>query len=228
MGWPVLLPDKGVVAVTLGFRDILAAVNAYGQPECPAQTMPSTKFRRLMVDNTIRRDYKSVDGPKSNRRVERRLALVAEAGRAAFLEIQTMLDGGEIPPKALNYEPRWPEAWTWMCDALNLMARVDEKPGMMCSFEMFHERSYRGSVFLNIMPGRHKVKRVAKSELKGELSFSLNSGNDHASDRSKIMLSTSGIASYSIDVTWSYRPATFVGGTPITGSLSPARRGCRQ
>ena len=75
-----------------------------------------------------------------------------------------------------------------MCDALNLMAWVDEKPGMMCAFEKFHERPYRGPVLPNIMSEGHKAKRVVKSESKGELCFYLNFGNVYASDCSKICL----------------------------------------
>ena len=67
---------------------------------------------------------------------------------------------------ALNYESTWPEAWTRMCSALNLMARVDEYPGIMCSFEKFNERPQRGPVLPYIMLGRNKVKRAATSEPK--------------------------------------------------------------
>ena len=84
-----------------------------------------------------------------------------------------MFVGVEVPAKAINYERTWPEASTWMCDALNLMARVGEKPGMMCSFEKFHERPYRGPVLPYKMPGRHKVKRAAISEPKGKPCFCL-------------------------------------------------------
>ena len=112
-----------------------------------------------------------------------------------------------------------------MCDALNLMVRLDEKLGMMCSFEKFHERPYRRLVLPYVMAARHKVKRAAKSEPKGEHCFYLNSGNDHASVCSKIMLSPSGIASYSTDVTWGYRRAPFGGGTAIARSPSSSKGG---
>ena len=136
-----------------------------------------------------------------------------------------MFDGVEFPAKALNHERTWPGAWTWMCDALNLMVRVDQKPGMMCSFDKCNEKPYRGCVLPCMMPGRHKVKRVAKSESKGEPCFYLNSGNDHASDCSIIMLSPSGIASCSTDVKWDYRRAPFGGGTAMAGSPSLAKGG---
>lgn len=58
------------------------------------------------------------------------------------------------------------------------------------------------------MLGRHKVKRSAKSKPKGNPCFHLKS-NDHASDCCKIMLSPSGAASYSTNVTWGYRRAPF-------------------
>lgn len=39
-----------------------------------------------------------------------------------------MFDSVNFPAKALDYGRSWPEAWTWMCDAFNAMAWVDEKP----------------------------------------------------------------------------------------------------
>ena len=136
-----------------------------------------------------------------------------------------MFDGVEFPAKAIIYERTWAEAWTWMCDVLNLVARVDEKPGMMCSFEKFHEKPQRGPVLPYMMTGRHQVKRAAKSEPKEVPRFYLTSGNDHASDCSKIMLWPSGIATYLTDVTWGYWRAPFGGGTAMAGSPSPAKGG---
>ena len=76
MGWPVFLPDKSAATVTLGFRTFLAAVNAYGQPEClrtdNVSKFTSTEFRRLMVDNNILCEFTSVDGQKRNGWVERK------------------------------------------------------------------------------------------------------------------------------------------------------------
>ena len=100
-----------------------------------------------MTDNNIRPEYTSVDGSKRNGRVERKLALVAEGGMAAFLGFQLVFEGVDIPVKALDYGRTWPEAWTWMCDAFTIMARVDEKPDMTSSFEKFHGRRYRGPYY---------------------------------------------------------------------------------
>ena len=224
MVWPVFLPDKSAATVTRGFRTFLAAINAYGKPAClrTDNSLEFTKkeFQTMMSDTNVRREYTSVDGPKRNGGVERKLALVAEGGMAAlvaeggmaaFLKFQLTFDGVEFLAKALDYGPSRPEAWTWMCDALNTMARVDEKPAMMCTFEKFHGRPHRGLVLPYMMPGRHKVKRAVKLEPKGEPCFYLSSGNDHASSCFKAMLSRSGAGSYSTDVTWGYRRALFVG-----------------
>ena len=121
---------------------------------------------------------------------------------AAFLEFQLMFKSVEFPAKALDYGRTWPETWTWMCDALNIMARVDENPDMTSAFETFHGWRYRGLAVPHMMPGRRRVKRAVKSDPEGQHRFYLNSGNDHATDCSKIMLSPSGTASYSADVTW--------------------------
>ena len=53
--------------------------------------------------------------------MERKLTLVDEGGMAAFLEFQLMFKSVEFPSKALDYGRTWPETWTWMCDALNII-----------------------------------------------------------------------------------------------------------
>ena len=98
-----------------------------------------------------------------------------------------------------------------MCDTLNIMTCVDEKPDMMCSFAKFHGRRCRSPVLPYMMPGRRSVKRTVKSDPKVERCFYLTSRNDHATDCSKIMLSPSGTPRYSMDVTWGSRRPPFMG-----------------
>lgn len=112
------------------------------------------------------------------------------------------------------------------------MAGVDDKLGLICSFEKFHGRPERGPVLPYMMPGRHKLKRGVKSKPKNEPCFYLSSGKDHASDFRKIILSPSATASYSADVTWGYRRAPFVGewttgsgGVAMTAPSPPAKGG---
>ena len=73
-----------------------------------------------------------------------------------------------------------------------------------------------------MMPGRRRVKRAVKTDPKVEPCFYLNSGNDHASDCSKIMLSPSSTASYCTDVMWGYRRAPVMGEwTTGSGGATP-------
>ena len=144
MGWSVFLSDKSVATIANGFRTFLAAVKAYGKPVCPhtdnGPGFINREFQKMVSDNNIRREYMPVDGPKRDGGVERKLALVAERGIAAFLEFQLMLEAVEFPVKTLDFARTWPDASTWMCDALNIRVRVDEAPGMMCYIEKFHGR----------------------------------------------------------------------------------------
>lgn len=81
MDWPVVLPDKSGVTVTLGFCTFVTAVNAHEKPACLCTDngleCTNKEIRTLTSDNNIRRKYTSVDGPKRNRHVEQKLALVA-------------------------------------------------------------------------------------------------------------------------------------------------------
>ena len=182
MDWPVFSPDKSAVMVSCGYRAFLAVVSTYAKPAGLGRDnvlkFINKEFQTLTSDKNIHREYVSVDGPKRNRRVGLRLALVAEGGVVMFLEFHVMLDGVTIPAKALDFGRTWPEALTWMCDALNIMARADEKPGMMCSFEKSYGRAYRRAVLPNMMPRHHEVKRAVKSEPKGESCFYISSGNE--------------------------------------------------
>ena len=78
--WPVFRPDVSAAIVTNVFPTFSAAVNAYGTPvylrthNRPEFT--NRKFQKLMPHNDIRREYTSVDSPKRNGRVERKLARV--------------------------------------------------------------------------------------------------------------------------------------------------------
>ena len=67
-----------------------------------------------------------------------------------------------------------------------------------------------------MMPGFHHRNRKNKTESKDERCFYLKTCNDLSSTTHKILLS-SGVCSYSADVTWSYRRAPFVGEVPTWG-----------
>lgn len=64
---------------------------------------------------------------------------------------------------------------------------VDDKPNTMCSFEKFLQKPCRGPILPYMRPERNKTKKTANSELRGEPSCYLNSGNDNTSDCTMLM-----------------------------------------
>ena len=93
LGWPIFLKDKSADTVTHAFRAFPAAIKPLrekdGEPGA-LRTYNGTEFynepfANLLVQYGIRREFTSVDGPKRNGRVERRIALVKEGARAAWL-----------------------------------------------------------------------------------------------------------------------------------------------
>lgn len=72
----------------------------------------------LLLELGITRELTSPDGgQKRNGKVERRIGLARERGRAGF----------EEAVKALDFSLMWPEAFAWMSDCINIIARVDQK-----------------------------------------------------------------------------------------------------
>lgn len=74
-----------------------------------------------------------------------------------------------------------------MCDALYLLARMNQTPVMVLSFENFHAKPYRRGMLPYLIPENDKDKRAIKSEPNRAPCFNLNPGNDHASNSSHIM-----------------------------------------
>ena len=110
-----------------------------------------------MYDNNVCREYTTVDGRKPPDWVEPKLTRVARQGMGARLEVRLIVDGVATPVGALDYGSTSPEAWTWMCDALNLRVGVGETPETISSREKFNKRPNRGPVLPNQMSGRQTV-----------------------------------------------------------------------
>ena len=230
-GWPVFLRDKSGPTVLTAFRAwhvaVKSLISAHGQVECVfsdnGNEFVNTSFRNLLVDLGIKAELTPVDGAKRNGRVERRIALVAEAAKAAFREFPKLFPDLEFPARALNWTAIWPEAFTWATDSINLQAQLTDKPDMRCPSVKLLGRRPTNLVLPFMMPGfRHRI-RPNKMESKGERCFYLNTGNNHSSSTHKIIL-PSGQVSFSADVTFGYRRAPFVGEVPTWGSgaVAPA------
>ena len=118
LGWPIFLKDKSADTVTHAFSAFLAATKPlrkkHGEPGALC-TDNRTKFvnepfANLLVKYGIRLKFTSVDGPKRNGRVERRIALVKEGTRAAWLGFPRLFPDVRFPSRAMHYSA--PEAST--------------------------------------------------------------------------------------------------------------------
>ena len=122
----------------------------------------------------------------------------------------------QFPKKALIWDKIWPEAFSWMNDCINISARVDDKPDMLCPWEKLYGRRPTSLVLPFMMPGFRHANRKTKMHSKGESCFYLNTGHDHSSTVHKVLLA-SGVASYTADVTFGYHRRPFVGESPTWG-----------
>ena len=199
------------------FRAFLAAIKSlrekHGEPG-DLRTDNWTEFvneplANLLVQYGIRREFTSVDGPKHNGCVERRIALVKEGARAAWLGFPRLFPNVRFPSRAMHYSGVWPEAWTWMSGNINITSRVDG-PDKRFPEEKLYGKRLRKQLLLFLMSGHRTRGSGPKWAGKADPCFYLNGGNDHASDCDKVMLE-SGIVSYTTNATYAYRRAPFVG-----------------
>ena len=223
VGWTLFLGDKSGDTLCQAFRSWYTAVKRtaaiHGELEIArfdnGNEFTNAGFRKLLTELGVAVEYTPVDGAKRNDRVERKLALIAEGARAAWLEFPRHFPDLEFPAKANSWHQIWPEAFTWMNDCLNTTAQV-HTPDKLSPYERLYKKRPTNRLLPFMMPGSRHHNRKNKAESKGECCFFLNSGNNHFSTTDKILL-PSGIASYSADVTWGYRRRPFVGELPTWG-----------
>ena len=223
VGWTLFLGDKSGDTLCQAFRSWYTAVKRtaaiHGGLEIArfdnGNEFTNADFRKLLTELGVAVEYTPVDGAKRNGRVERKLALIAEGARAAWLEFPRHFPDLEFPAKANSWHQIWPEAFTWMNDCLNTTAQA-HTPDKLSPYERLYKKRPNNRLLPFMMPGFRHHNRKNKAESKGERCFFLNSGNNHSSTTDKILL-PSGIASYSADVTWGYRRRPFVGELPTWG-----------
>ena len=62
----------------------------------------NAEFRKLLTELEIAVEYTPIDGEKRNGRVERKLALIAEGAKVAWLELPRYSPDLDFPSKALE------------------------------------------------------------------------------------------------------------------------------
>ena len=196
VGWVLFLKDKTGSTVTQTFRAFFAAIKPLIAVHGPVGSFNSDNGLEIMNDDfkdmltklNTKQELTPVDGAKRNGRVERKLALITEEARAAWLEISRQFPDLRLPRKALIWDKTWPEAFSWMNDCINISARVDDKPDMLCPWEKLYGRRSTSLVFPFLMPGFRHANRKTKMHSKGERCFYLNTGHDRSSTAHKVLL----------------------------------------
>ena len=164
LGWPIFLKDKFADTVTHDFRVFLAAIKPlreeHGEPGA-LRTDNGTEFvnepsANLLAEHGIRREFTSVDGPKRNGRVQRRIPLVKEGTRAAWLGFLRLFPDVRFPSRALHYSAVWPEAWTWMSEKIHITSCVDGED-KRCPEEKLYGKRLRKQLLPFLMPG-HRTR----------------------------------------------------------------------
>ena len=200
------------------FAGFLADIRARGTPsvvEClrSENSVELSKGESVAPLNhhRIRREYTPIDSPNYSGVVARSITLVLEAAMASCLEVQRLFGGVPLP----LIRPIWAEASVHGSDAINVSARVSDRPDMPSPF---------------LKPGFHHVKRPRKSRQKAQACFFLGSGSNHSRDCCKV-LHVSDRRSYTRDVTWEQRREAFAWLLPAARSgytrhLRPNYRRC--
>ena len=141
----------------------------------------------------------------------------ARDGFFSCLEAPRLFCGVPLPPTG----PLWAEECVYACDALNITARVRDKPDKLSPYQEFHGKASFPRLLPFLKPGFYHVKWTPKSEAKVQACFFLIGGSYHPSDCCKILL-TSGRRSYTKDVTWKHPRKAFVGLLPaVWGGRTP-------
>ena len=219
-GWTVFLGDKSGPTVVCAFRTWYASVKqlmgVHGEVRC-VLTDNGTEwvkedFWTMLVDLDIARELIAVDGPKSNGCVERRITLVSEGAKAAFVEFPNQFPDITFPARTKSYAAIWPEVFTWMNDCLNITTAV-HKDDKRCPEEKLYGKWRVKQAWPFMMPDFRHRNRLTKMRDKGERCFYLNSGNDHSSETHKV-ITPAGIATCSAHCTFGYRRQTFQGEVP--------------
>ena len=165
LGWPIFLKNKSADTVTQAFRAFLAAIKPlrekHGEPGTfrtdNGTEFVNEPFSNLLVQYGIRREFTSVDGPKRNGRVERRIALVKEGARAAGLGFPRLFPDVLFPSRTMHYPAVWPEVWLWLSETIKITSRVDS-PDKRCPEEKLYGKRLRKQLLPFLMPaGRGDV-----------------------------------------------------------------------
>ena len=171
VGWTVFLRDKSGPTLCRAFGVCHSAVKivaaTYGSLDIARfeirHEFTNTEFRKLLTELGIAVEYTPVDGAKRNSSVERKLVLIAEGAKVAWLEFPRHFPDLEFPNKALEWTAIWPEASKWMNDCMDMTAHA-RMPDKLCLWDNLYKTRATSLSLPFIMSGfRHHQPETRRS-----------------------------------------------------------------
>ena len=115
VGWVLFLKDKTDSSVTQAFRAFFAAIKPLIAVHGPVGSLSTDNglefvnddFKNMLTELNIKQELTPVDGAKRSGRVERKLSLITEGARAAWLEFPRHFPDLQFPRKALIWDKIW-------------------------------------------------------------------------------------------------------------------------
>ena len=144
MTWPLFAPDRRDETTANAMRkwanDNSTIIKDHGGWDEArfdnAKEFTSPEVKQLMLEWGVKAEYTPFGGPKRNGKVERKVALVAEGAKAAWLSFPIRFPDVTFPAKALSYNAVWTEAFAYMADRLNITASA-HAADKRCPWEKF-------------------------------------------------------------------------------------------
>ena len=132
VGWPLFLRDKSGPTLCHAFcvwpNAVKLVVATYGGLGIArfdnGHEFINAEFRKLLTELGIAVEYTPVDGEKGNGGVERKLVLIAESAKVAWLEFPRYFPDLGFPNKALEWTTIEPKALKWMKDCINMTSQA--------------------------------------------------------------------------------------------------------
>ncbi|CAB1101500.1 unnamed protein product [Ectocarpus sp. CCAP 1310/34] len=210
------IPNKQTTTVTNALREMFVSVHPLRDVHGDFQflltdngtELVNASVSDLFLEFGITRELTSPDGgQKRNGKVERRIGLVREGGRAVVTEASLLFPDLQFPRVACDYNRIWSEAWGWMSSCINTRPRLDKPPD--------HPPRQRSSASTSALhhAGYSPRPHPAKIAPKGERCFYVNPGDYHSCDCSKVLFAF-GAVGYTTGAVWGYRRRPFVGLLP--------------
>lgn len=167
VGWTLFMPDKSGSTLCRTIRswhfkkrDIIERHGGWKIGRFDNRTeFVNTEVRELLVDLGVKPEFTPPDGAKRNGRVERKLALIAEGAKAAWLEFPHRFPDIEFPAKALDWHAVWAEAFSWMNDRINMTAQTQVKD-KRCPWEKMYGKPPPFPLVPFMMPGNRTRKHA--------------------------------------------------------------------